>query len=280
MSQTIHCTRHPQEEEGDGQTVEVSAFRVFAVRLGRFHHIDERHEAIFQGASDRLRDILTEIAEPQGRRSPSAIDLVWASVSELSDRRPNEPVVYFVDSYRDGIIQPYVSTMMRRSREHQDHFTRIHNMYQATGRPAGLTLDDDEQDERRVLSEVHIDRVMSHYPDVNNMGMGRESVEQEWANAGRGLGGMAFHELMHNVIDYHQGNRFDLHSRPGIARVDGFGSDTHGPNLRLFGSRMLRDTPAQLIPTGRRPRIPMPRRPPAQDEGARGGPDLSGLEGL
>ena len=282
MSQTVHCVRQPSASSGGAQTVNVSAYSVFAVLLGRFHAIDERHDAIFAATSNRLRDILTEIAEPAHGRSPGAIDLVWANVSEIASRRPNERAVYFVQSYREGIIHPYAAHMQTRasSEARRAYFADLERAYLGPGAPSGLTLEDREQAAPRMLSEVHIDRLMFHYPDVNNAGHGRAWQEAQWADAGRGMGGMAFHELMHAVVDLNESAGFDLHDHGDIANVDGFAATPSRANLQRFARFMLRPTPAQIVTTGRHPRIPMPTGG-ANAQSASDGPDLSNaLQGL
>lgn len=253
------------------------AYRVFAVLLGRFHRLDARHDAIFQATSDRLRDILTEVANPPGRRSPQAIDLVWANADEAAQRRPNERAVYFVQSYREGMIHPYAARMRRQAPEQQrTYFNDLETTYLGAGPPSGLTLEDRVEGPVRMLSEVHIDRLMMHYPDVNNTGVRPEQQRQHLASAGRGMGGMAFHELMHAVVDLHQGRSFDLHDLPDIAQVDGFAATPGRDNLALFRRHMLRPTPAQIMPTGTRPRI-VPRRPAATEQAPARGLDFSDL---
>lgn len=263
--------------------MDVSAYQVWLVKLCAFND-DPRRAAITEAAvTERLRDIFTRVAEiaPRGRREPRAIDLVWASIAELSARRPNECVVYFVPSYSEGLIHPFASRMAGRS----SYYADLERIYSGPTPPhAGLTMEDLESENVRMLSEVHVDRMLRAFPRATESGLRPEDEREHCRRAGVGIGGMAFHELMHNVIDRNEGDRFDLHARGGIADIRGHSAEPVQDNLALFRRHMFRTVPEQIVPSGRPPAIQVAAGRPAegsQESGVRDAqPDLSGLEGL
>jgi len=283
----IHCARSP-EGEGESQTVDVSAYQIWLVKLCAFNHDPRRARLIEEAVTGRLRDIFTRIAAiaPRGRREPRAIDLVWASIAELSARRPNECIVYFVASYSEGLIHPFASRMAGSSSQYASYYRRIESIYSGHTPPhAGLTIEDLDAENIRMLSEVHVDRMLREFPHASESGLREEEEREHCRRAGVGIGGMAFHELMHNVIDRNEGENFELHDHGGIADIRGHSAEPVQDNLERFRRYMFRTVPEQIVPSGRPPGI---RTAPARASRDRSGgsgagapqPDLSGLEGL
>lgn len=258
MSTTIHCVRTPAESEGGSATVDIPAYRVWLVKRAEFNSNPQRAEWIFAAVTARLQDIFTQVAQlrARGRGNSAEIDLVWADLSELGARRPNECIVYFVPDFQSGLIHRYTSRMMRRSGPNQQYYIDVEQAYSGGTPPhAGLTLEDREGSAPRMLSEVHVDRMLREFPNASNSGLSVESQQGHCRAAGRGIGGMAFHELMHNVIDLNMGRGFNLHDGHGLAAADGHSADPDEDNLRTFRQHMFSATPGQIVPSGSPPTI-------------------------
>ncbi len=197
-----------------------------------------------------LRDLFAQVN--------GSINIVWVtSVAEArAEVGARDLVVYFSRDFASGLIAPFARSMRgRTSGDMRAFYSNVLSSYESDSNAHNIGLTLINYDPRWALTEIYVQRVFSHNPEVNNLG--NTSWESAVRAVGRELAGIAFHEGMHNKVEPNHDavgdEEFDLHRHGGhgIADINGYRHDPNRENVSLM-TRFIRNPayPQQVPASG------------------------------
>lgn len=256
MRTEFGATRHDPTGDGDPlPTVHRRAnYRVIVHQIGAFDgwrsegERAEENRILEHATMDHASRVFGLLA---GGRGLAHINIVWlTTLAELRSEqmRPYEVVVHLVMDFQDGLIAPWLRRMRGRNqvyRQLYEQYGRSPERQAGSGSyHAGLTLDTGAG----MVSEVY-PRV-AHYTYTPARNRDNTNWRAGVRAAGHLIASTMFHEAMHNKVDPHQNEQWDLHTRGGggVAQVQQQPVDPNGDNLTLLRQHLRRPRPPQALP--------------------------------
>jgi hypothetical protein len=255
-----------------------------------------QRESIRLGVEERLQELFREVA------GSDTVVLHWTSPADASHIHPgpNELVIYFVDSFMQGIIQPQLDYLRLHART--PNLRHFYDQQYTSSLPPGMGQPLPEfgltfavwPDHIRagsgspwMISEVYVGEIIRRaFPGL----FPRSPRIADWmarqrTDVGRLIAEVAFHEALHNKIDANRTDGFSIHTQGGLASgVDGLArTNMMGITRNQMTQRLHQNLVQQYVIGSQRlpdpaPTPPAPSSPPA---GAHGGSGLSdALQGI